>query len=359
MKTQSDLQSYEDHVGLWRDELQPWMPDVLFDAHVHLWPKESMGPFAPGRLLEPLSTFTHFTWEEAVTFYEGLYSGKTIAGLIAFGIPLREANLELTNEYIARLMKQDARIHGFIISDPKDTKRTIRQFDSARKEGVRFCGVKPHYDLLRKDIPRSVYKTTMDEFLPHDLLEFMDSERLVMMLHTSSYGMGDPDCQKFTRSVVERYPHIKIIMAHMGRYLEKEQFFAFFESGLLDSPAIFLEMSSASQPDVYKKVFSRRDLWSRLIFGSDVPFGLITGNEYTDPENGPTFITRDLYSWTDPTVHERFRKQRAALTYNTYHTIHAVKTAMDALHLNKQEESQLKADVFCSNSQRLLKGDLL
>lgn len=36
----SPLPDYQDHIGLWAGELKSWLPDGLFDAHVHLGPPE-------------------------------------------------------------------------------------------------------------------------------------------------------------------------------------------------------------------------------------------------------------------------------------------------------------------------------
>ena len=63
-QTQADLPPYADHVGLWADELMAWVPDVIFDAHVHLGPPGVMGTISPERRQLALSTFTSLTWEE-------------------------------------------------------------------------------------------------------------------------------------------------------------------------------------------------------------------------------------------------------------------------------------------------------
>ena len=349
----SHIEFYEDHINLWARELRQWVPDEIFDSHVHLGPGDVVGEMAADRLREPLSTFTSFTWEQAASFYEKLYSGKRIVGLIAFPFPLREVDLERANAYIINLMRANPFIKGFVLSDPKDTKKTIRSFDKALKAGVRVSGVKPYFDLLGK----SCYDTAMEEYIPRDLLEFMNSEELIMMLHTSGVGMGDGEVRGFVRFIAERFPKIKIILAHMGRYLEIEQFFSFFDSEILDFPSIFLEMSSASRTEVYEKVLSRKDLWDRLLFGSDIPFGLITGVEYWSKETGPVFIARDKYKWSDMEINRRFSSMRERMTYNTYHTIKALKDAMEGLGLGREDKEQLKKKVFQDNAQRGLFGN--
>jgi len=344
---------YEDHIGLWADELKEWLPDTIFDAHVHLGLPEVIGNLVDERLKEPLATFTSLTWEDASAWYRQLYNGKTIAGLIAFGFPLREVNLEAANEYIVRLMQTNQKIKGFLISDPQNTQKTIVQFNLAIKRGMRFSGIKPYYDLLGK----SNYKTSMPEFIPRDLLEFMDKEKLIMMLHTSGIGMGDTANQNFVKSVTAYFPNIKIILAHMGRYLEVQQFYDFLESNVLDNPNVYLEISSASKVQVYEAVLEHKELWNRLIFGSDIPFGLITGQEYYSKETGPVFLTRDKYTWSNIELDKKFGDIRPSLTYNTYHTIKAVKTAIEKLNLTESNVVRLKNMIFLDNARSLFLTD--
>ena len=137
----------------------------------------------------------------------------------------------------------------------------------------------------------------------------------------------------------------------MGRYLESKQFFDFMDSDVMDCPRIFLEMSSASKPEVYRRFLQREDLWDRLLFGSDMPYGLLTGEEYWSEDTGPMFITRDKYIWSDPLVTQKFSKMRKNLTYNTYHTINALKKAIDDLGLLAEDYERLKRKIFAENAR--------
>ena len=337
---------YRDHVGLWEGELRDWVPDRIFDAHVHLFTADSIGEIPPERRATALATFDQFTYEEALSWRADLYSGKTVAGMIAFPLPLLEVDLTAANDYIAGLVRQHPNLHGFLAAHPTDAEVTIAQFEKAAARGIRFSGVKPYYDLLGV----SNYETTMPAFIPEPLLAFMNEHRLAMMLHTSGVGMGAADNQQYVRSVADRYDAIPIILAHMGRYLDPRLFRDFVESDVLDRPSIYLEMSSASNVEVYRWALGRRDLWSRLIFGSDLPFGLLTGIEDWSEATGPTFITRDEYPWTDHNLAQKCARYRQTLTYNTYHVIHAFKQAVDELQLPAAECERLKRAVFHDNA---------
>lgn len=345
--------NYNDHTGLWVNELKDWVPDTIFDAHIHLGQPDAVGKVADERYKEPLLTFTNWTLEDARDVYASVYSGKNISGAIAFGFPLREVRLEQANAYICNLMRDNPDIRGFIISSPQNTERTIRQFYNALKEGVRFYGVKPYYDLLGK----GNYQTSMHEIIQPDLLEFMNHEKLILMLHTTGIGVGDSENQNFIRLMITKYPGIKIILAHMGRYLKIQQFLDFMDTDILDCPWVYLEMSSASRAEVYQSVISRRELWSRLLFGSDMPYGLITGEEFWSEETGPIFLTRDLYAWSNPEWNARFALECTQKTYNTYHTIKAFKDAIGLLQLPASDVEKLKQQVFMENAQNLFDKD--
>ena len=343
------LPPYADHVGLWADELMAWVPDVIFDAHVHLGPPGVMGTISPERRQLAISTFTSLTWEELEGVYRRLYRGKRVAGLIAFGFPLREVKLKAANRYILDLMKHSPGLKGFLLAHPTDLEPTRAVFNEALDQGVRFCGVKPYFDFLGKD----VFQTAMPEFIPEPLLEFMSRERLILMLHTSGSGMGDAANQDYLRSLMERFPRIRIILAHMGRYLEPGQFHCFCDSGLLEYPTLYLEMSSASLTEVYRRVLSEPSMHDRLLFGADLPFGLITGVEAWSPTHGPIFVTRDRYPWSDPALQESSRSERDRLTYNTYHTIKALKDALESMRFPPEQVEAVKQGVFFGNAASL------
>jgi len=351
-----------------------WVPDVIFDAHVHLGPPEVMGTINAERRQVALSTFTSLTWEELQGVYGELYRGKRVAGLIAFGFPLHEVDIQAANRYVIELMKRKGdrsdllarpegciaqigpvpfsrapALKGFALAHPTDFELTRAMFDEAVERGVQFSGVKPYFDFLGKD----VFETAMPEFIPEPLLEFMNRERLILMLHTSGTGMGDTTNQDYLRSVMERFPQIRIILAHMGRYVELQQFYAFCDSGLLEYPMMYLEMSSASMPEVYRRVLSEPGMHSRLLFGSDLPYGLITGVESWSETHGPIFVTRDRYSWSDPILQRNASLSPDRLTYNTYHTIKALKDAIESMRFPPEQVEAIKQRVFCENASSL------
>lgn len=337
--------AYCDHLGLWAEELREWVPQRIFDAHVHLGPAEAMGPISPERRGEGLCAFTSVLWEDLAGFYERLYAGREVVGLIAFPLPLREVDLEAANAYLVALMRREPRVRAFLLSHPTETRRAVACYEESQRAGVPFRGVKPYFDLLGK----SNYETTMPEFLPDDLLEFMDSEGLAMTLHTSGIGVGDPENQRFLRRLATRYPRIRVVLAHMGRFLQPGQFFDFMDAGVLEEcPSLYLDTSWVVLPEVFQRLLERRALWDRLLFGSDIPWGFLVAVEGWTPERGPHFITRE----------DRGAGQGIpALTFNTYHCIHALKEAFERLGIAGGEAEALKEAIFTGNALEHVLGE--
>jgi hypothetical protein len=141
----------------------------------------------------------------------------------------------------------------------------------------------------------------------------------------------------------------------MGRYLQPWQFHAFCDSGLLDFPMLYLEMSSASLTEVYYRVLSDPRMHDRLLFGSDLPYGLITGVEAWSETHGAVFVTRDRYPWSDPTLEESCLSDRNQLTYNTYHVIKAFKDALESMRFSPELVETIKEKVFFRNACSLIK----
>jgi predicted TIM-barrel fold metal-dependent hydrolase len=347
-----DPAAFCDHVGLWARELAAWMPAEFFDAHLHLGPLEAMGPISPARQRVPLCTFTHLELTQARGWHERLFPGRRVTGMIAFPMPLREVHIAEANRWLIDVMRASPEVKGFVLAHPTDLRPTLAAWKAALAAGTRFRGVKPYFDLLGK----GVLECSMEEFIPEPLLEFMDAEGLVLMLHTSGSGMADPTNQRYVREVLGRFPAIRMVLAHMGRYLVPDEFFRFADCDLLDHARLFLDMSSVTVPAVYARTLEHPTLWQRLLFATDLPYGLITGMEAWSDRAGPIFVTRDTYPWTDAALQRESPIAPHTLTYNTYHVLHAFKTALDSRQLAPAEEQAIKEAVFRTNAESLLNG---
>ena len=182
-----------------------------------------------------------------------------------------------------------------------------------------------------KKPPFSVLDVKMEEFLPDEILRFSDREGHVLMLHTSSIGVADEAVCDYISKILYDYPNIKVVLAHIGRYYEKSQFIKFYNSGFLESHSnknMYFDMSSVSEKELLQLVLEKDFLHDRIMFGSDLPYGLIK-------------------------LSKEHEKERCNLTYNVYHSIKALKDAIDALNLPQNRKSQMIRKVFYENAKKL------
>ena len=336
-----------DHLGLWENELKDWMPQTVFDAHIHLGRKEFMlKDFSSLRLETALSSFGHMTIEELDDIYQRLFSGKNVVGMFAFPFPQFEIDNNNSNLYIIELMQRDSRVRGLLRSNPTDISADIKIFSTAESRGVRFHGVKPYFDLLGK----SNYETQLKEILPDRLLSFMNSEKLILMLHTTGMGIADKGILEGLSRIVDKYSNIKIILAHMGRYLNIKDFGPFMDSDLCTCENIFFDISFASEKSIYDVVLSDVRLRKRLLFASDNPFGLILGGEFFKSDGMTELMTRNKYTWSED------KNYGYNMTWNTYHCLKALKDALDEAEKNFLKKESIKNDIFLNNALSMIQA---
>ena len=339
---------YPDHIGLWQKELASWVPDLLFDAHVHLGPDNILKTaLSPERTKLALSTFTHFTYNAYLECFQKLFSGRKLAGMFAFPFPLREIRYAPANQYIIKLMQTNPAVKGFVWFDPKRPEALPQQLQKAEKNGVRFIGVKPYFDTLGKNN----FDATMPELLPLKSLRLINDNRLLLMLHTTGRGIGEEKTRDFIRMISDRFANIQIILAHAGRFVNPQEFDGFMNSDLPERENLFLDISSVAVEQVLLSLLRMEKLRARILFASDLPFGLITGVEHWSETGGALFRTRDQYSWSEAGLcgHRN-------LTWNVYHVVRALKNAMAKLDIDDSDKELLKLALFAGNAQKLFEA---
>ncbi|MGI6325490.1 MAG: amidohydrolase family protein [Saccharofermentanales bacterium] len=344
---------YADHIGLWDQELAVFVPDKIFDVHVHIGLPDIHSEISEERKKMALTTFTSLPADEYAKWNSSLYPGKEIIGSCVFGFPIRETDIGKANQYVTVQSAKNNGLYPFLLISPKDPAVTISQYYEAKSKRIRIYGLKPYFDFVDKKGPFAVFDVRMEEFLTDEILRFAEKEKLIIMLHTSGIGVGDYVVRDFISRITEKYTNIKIILAHMGRYCEKSQFVDFYRSDFLDkhiNSNIYYDISSVSEKEVYKLIFEKEYLHDKVMFGADLPFGLITGVEIFSKTHGPIFLTRDTYAWTDTRLAEEFKNEAENLTYNVYHCIKALKDGLEELNLSEKENRKLVNKIFLKNA---------
>lgn len=242
---------------IWHEELQDFVPERVFDAHIHLFHPGHLPPTSPAAA-EPWSFADLAVLER---WAARLYPGRETHFLM-LGSPLPGIDVAAHNRWCIEQVRRDpqSRINRLVTpSCPiEDIERDVRE------PGV--IGLKP-YRIF--SITGDIAQCRIHEFLPHEQLELANQLGLFVTMHLSRYhGCADElnlkDLREFTG---KRYPNIKWILAHCARSFTYWPIRQAIDQ-LRDMPNIWYDVSAVTDVRPLITLFSREDP-RRILYGSD------------------------------------------------------------------------------------------
>ena len=298
-------------------ELRNWLPPNVFDCHVHVSLARHCGQISPERMKKnwAMEVACEMSWDDLWTHYERLFPDQRLR-VIAFGNVYREVDLDSNNEYIlSGVRNSDGRAYGlFAVAPQWAANKTAEAFAQG------FVGIKPYPDLAGKDDD----EISIFEFVPHEHLSVVNEHAGVLMLHLPRKGrLADPENIRELLEIRERYPAIRIVVAHIGRAFTMPT----VEKGLphfADVPGLFFDIAANLNADVMEYALGIVGP-DRLLFGSDLPITLMRGMR---EHIGETYInyTDGPYSWN---VNRKSPEEEARYTYFLYEELLALKAAIE------------------------------
>lgn len=320
------------------EELLHWLPSRILDCHVHIALKDHCGPVTPERLRSnwAMEVGADQSWEQLGDYLRELFPKQKVS-VLAFGVPFREMDLAMNNDYVLRGVRDPAnRARGLFVTRPEWDASLI---DLAMSRG--FAGIKPYPDLaLHTDHEPGIY-----DFLPESHLEALNARKGILTLHLPRKGrIADHDNIREILETHERYPDVKIIIAHIGRAFclpTAQQGLSSF----VDTPGIYFDTSANLNADVFAYALETIGP-DRIIYGSDLPITIMRGlREHV----GEVYInyTDEPYSWN---VNRKSPEEEAKYTYYLYEEIRALIAAVQRVGLGKSEMEKL----MYGNAARLL-----
>ena len=330
-RTEADAAFYSSHI---RDRLPP----RILDVHVHLNLPEHVRDVPEERVLSDWAMECGHVLpvEDAGRCAAELFPGVDY-GLVGFPFPIREANLKENNLYLARKQK-DGLVAAFMCVKPEwDPEEVEREL----VEGG-FAGFKPYPDMVSG---RKGAQIAIPEFIPPRQWEILERQKKAVMLHIPRAGrLSDADNVRELRELRERYPHVRIVIAHFGRSFCP----IYLSEGLRklgDTAGFYFDTSGVINPAVYDIAFSCIDP-STILFGTDMPIFFWHGRrEWTET----TYInlTREPFSWNR---NRRSPDIEASYTLFLYEQAKSILDAMDHHHFTAAQ----KLAVFHDNARRVL-----
>lgn len=251
----SDYSVHDEQI--WHEELQDFVPERVFDAHIHLFHPGHLPPTSPAAA-EPWSFADLAVLER---WAERLYPGRETHFLL-LGSPLPGIDVAAHNRWCLEQVRRDPQSRMNRLVTPSCRIEDIQR--DVREPGV--IGLKP-YRIF--SITGDIAQCRIHEFLPHEQLELANEFGLFVTLHLSRYhGCADQlnlnDLREFTG---KRYPNIKWILAHCARSFTYWPIRQAIDQ-LRDMPNIWYDVSAVTDVRPLITLFSREDR-RRILYGSD------------------------------------------------------------------------------------------
>jgi predicted TIM-barrel fold metal-dependent hydrolase len=331
----------------YRRHLAGFLPRRIIDLHTHVWLKEfrtaaeteSRGPAWPRRVA------TESPVEELLETYRLLLPNQEVTPLI-FGWPERDADLERNNAYTARVAREH-NLPALLVTTPLWSATELED----RVKSGNFVGLKPYVDQAPTDIPG--HEITIYDYLPHQHLEVADRYSWIVMLHIPRPDrLSDPVNLQQLMEIDERYPHLQLVVAHVGRAYCPEDIGSAFDV-LRNSQRLLFDFSANTNAFVMEQALRAMGP-RRVVFGSDLPIVRMRMQRICESGTYVNLVPTGLYGplGDDPHMREVESAEGERMSFFLYEQLFAFRRAAEACGLTADDI----ADVFYGNAARLING---
>lgn len=258
---------------IWRDELDEYVPQRVFDVHTHLY--RFQFNLDPNRDTGPYKKFVGDDWvdvpcELAQAVDAALMPGRTVSRL-SFPFPFPyPCDFAASNQWVARESAKDPASASLMLVHPRMSDEEAEA--ELKRHG--HLGFKPY----------RFYSATGDaaecricDFLPERFLAIADRLGLIVMMHISKRdAIADPDNLRDLTELSAKYPRVRWILAHCARSYSH---WAIERAAptLRKLPNMWYDVSSVCETDAIDALISNVG-HERVMYGSDdVPVGVLRG----------------------------------------------------------------------------------
>lgn len=327
-------------------ELEGFLPDAMVDAHTHVWldahsihdeSKHARTVSWPSRVAldDPI--------DDLVETYRLMFPGKSVTPLVFSSISPGE-DFAVKNRYTSESAAA-RRFPSLAYAHPSwsgaEVERVVR-------EGG-FLGVKVYLNFAPEYVPEKEIR--IFDFLPPQQLDALDANSRVVMLHIPRDGrLRDPVNLAQMLEIERNWPHVRLIIAHVGRAYCDEDIGDAFER-LKPTKNMVVDFSANTNDHAFEGAL-RCFGPERCLFGSDMPITRMRMRRITEGGRYVNIVPRGLYGDVsgDKNMREVDPPEADRLTFFLYEEIKAIKRASQRLGLGKRDVES----IFDSNARRVL-----
>lgn len=251
---------------LFQRELDSFVPPVLFDAHAHWYRADHFPPDArPGLVGSGPPVAGGETFDREM---EKITPGRKTEGLF-FPYPHAQVDVDAENEFLFEELKRRPGSRGQMLITPQQDPEFLRE--TVRRCG--FVGLKCYHVYSPR---RPTFDSFIEEYLPEPQVAVAHDEGLSITLHmVRSRALADMANQQTIRRYCERYPNMRLILAHAARGFNVHHTIEGIES-LRGLGNVWFDTSAVTDSGAIEailRVFGP----SRVLYGSDFPVSHLRG----------------------------------------------------------------------------------
>jgi predicted TIM-barrel fold metal-dependent hydrolase len=333
-------------IEFYQQNLRAFLPERIIDIHTHVWldkyrktthASEARLATWPSRVAKDNSI------EDLKETYDLLFPDKKVSALM-FSMAESGDDLDILNNYVTQ-SSQKSGFQALIFASPNwDTD----EFKNKILEGG-FIGAKVYLSLAPTYIPGNEIR--IFDFAPIHQLKVLNDLGGILMLHIPRPNrLKDTVNLAQLLEIEEKYPNIKLIIAHVGRAYCNEDIGNAFDI-LSKTKNMLFDISANSNEYVFHRLIETVGP-KRILFGSDLPILQMRARRVTENNAYINIVPKGLYGDVsgDKNMREASDAEADKITFFLYEEIAAFKRAALAAKLTPAEIE----DIFYTNANSII-----
>ena len=276
--------------------LDGFLPDKIFDAHMHILTKETAPNMSKG---DGFDRYDVMGYPEFIRDSKPLFGNREVrANMI---VTPDKAMADRSNGVRAAstaFLAEQLELHkgnvGEIIVLPDDTVEDIEK----QLIHKNICGFKCYHVMAKRNV---TWHASIGEFLPEAAWQVANERGLSITLHMVRDGaLSDPENMEYIITMAKKYPNAVLILAHAARAfaawtaIEAVEKLAPYDNVWFDFAAV---CESPAMLQIIKKIGTKRILWA-----TDYPVSVLCGKAISLADSFYWIGAKDLKQFAGPTV---------------------------------------------------------
>ncbi len=319
---------------VYQEELKDFLPEKIIDMHVHVYKKEFREKPMANKWTSKVSLENPL--EDLHQTFEDLFPDKKMRAVM---MTMPSINLDKGNAYIKECI--DKGECGLFCTKYNTTREEI--VDAIVNQG--FVGIKPYLCNAAPYIP--VNEVRIFDFLPHEHLKLMDELGGIVLLHIArDQRLKDPVNIAQLMEIEEKYPNVKLIVAHIGRAYSPEDLGEAFET-LKHTKNMMFDFVATTFDEAIEECLKAVGP-KRLMYGTDLPIAKMRMRRISENGIYKNVILKGYYGDVSGDIH-MLEVENEDLTNFAYEEIRAFKRVSEKLGLSREDIS----NIFYGNASKL------